>query len=126
MAKVNNIGRRVDTHSKHVWRVASSDIIFRQELQTVILIPNTCIMNFNHYFQLNEKLQVKKNKIVNGSTDTFIDTSANKSTFTTVKYSFATVLINECFIIKNKCNTTRFRCIYYKNKMYLFIRLFNK
>ena len=48
----------------------------------------------------------------NDSTDAFIGTSVNRTP--TVKYSFATVLINKCFAIKNGCNTTRFRCMYYK------------
>ena len=41
-----------------------------------------------------------------------------KNTFATAKYSFATVLINECFAIKNECNLTRFRHMYYKKKNY--------
>ena len=51
---------------------------------------------------------------MNDSTDTFISTSANKNPFAAAKYSFTTVLINECFAIKNKCSTTHFLCMYYK------------
>ena len=76
-------------------------------------------MNFNHYFQLNKKFWVKE---INYNSDTFIGTSANKNTFTTTKYSFATVLINKCFAIKNKCNTTCFRCKYCKNLLFTALR----
>ena len=38
-----------------------------------------------------------------------------KNTFVMTEWCFVTVLINGRFAIKNKCNTTRFRYMYYKN-----------
>jgi len=51
--------RSVDTRVKRMPILATSNNVFRHELQTV-LFRNTCIMNFNYYFQSNEKLRVKE------------------------------------------------------------------
>ena len=41
-----------------------------------------------------------------------------KNNFATAKKNFTTVLINERFAIRNECNTSCFRCMYYKNNFF--------
>ena len=109
--------------AEQVWIVSKFQYCFWHKLGYKQYFLQYMHHEFQPLFPTKREITGERNKLYMTALTHFIGTSVNKNALATAKYSFATVLINKCFAIKNKWNTTHVCCMYYKK---LFSALLNE